>query len=90
MEDYVTKSRKSTAIFILPTTCFGKNFPSQGDNKLMTGVYVKLVKLDKTELGIVHNIPFPEAARSKAWVCGSSLAGIAGSNPAEGMDVCLL
>jgi hypothetical protein len=30
------------------------------------------------------------AARSKAWVCGRSLAGIAGSNPAEGMDVCLL
>jgi hypothetical protein len=30
------------------------------------------------------------AARSKAWVCGRSLAGIVGSNPAEGMDVCLL
>ena len=26
----------------------------------------------------------------KAWVCGLSLAGIAGSNPAEDMDVCLL
>jgi len=25
-----------------------------------------------------------------AWVCGRSLAGIAGSNPASGMDVCLL
>jgi hypothetical protein len=30
------------------------------------------------------------AALSKAWVCGRSLIGIAGSNPAEGMDVCLL
>jgi hypothetical protein len=29
-------------------------------------------------------------ARSKAWVCGRSLAGIVGSNPAGGMDVCLL
>jgi hypothetical protein len=29
-------------------------------------------------------------ARSKAWVCGRSLAGIAGSNPTGGMDVCLL
>jgi hypothetical protein len=29
------------------------------------------------------------AARSKAWVCGRSLAGIAGSNPAGGLDVCL-
>jgi hypothetical protein len=30
------------------------------------------------------------AARSKAWVCGRSLTGIAGSNPAGSMDVCLL
>jgi hypothetical protein len=29
-------------------------------------------------------------ARSKAWVSGHSLAGIVGSNPAGGMDVCLL
>ena len=28
--------------------------------------------------------------RSKASVCGRSLAGIAGSNPIRGMDVCLL
>ena len=27
------------------------------------------------------------AGRSKAWVCGRSLAGIASSNPAVGMDV---
>jgi len=26
----------------------------------------------------------------RVWLCGSSLAGIAGSNPAEGMDICLL
>jgi hypothetical protein len=29
-------------------------------------------------------------ARSKAWVCGHSLAGMAGSNPTGDMDVCLL
>jgi hypothetical protein len=34
--------------------------------------------------------PITEAARSKVWVCGRSLAGTAGSNPAGGMDVCLL
>ena len=28
------------------------------------------------------------AARSKTRVCGRSLAGIAGSNPCESMDVC--
>jgi hypothetical protein len=35
-------------------------------------------------------LPMPAAARFKAWVCCHSLAGIAGSNPAKGMDVCLL
>jgi hypothetical protein len=29
----------------------------------------------------------PEASRSKAWVCGRSLAWVAGSNSAGGMDV---
>jgi len=34
--------------------------------------------------------PIPVAARSKSWVCGRSLAGIAGSNPVRGIDVCPL
>jgi len=34
--------------------------------------------------------PVPVAIKSKMWVCGRSLAGIAGSNPAGDMDVCLL
>jgi len=34
--------------------------------------------------------PIPLAARSKAWVCDQSLAGIVGSNPAGGMDVSLV
>jgi hypothetical protein len=29
-------------------------------------------------------------ASSKAWVYGRSLAGVVGSNPAGGMDICLL
>jgi hypothetical protein len=29
-------------------------------------------------------------ARSKTWVCGRLVAGIAGSNSAEDMDVCVL
>jgi len=28
--------------------------------------------------------------RSKAWVCGRSLAGSAGSKPTEGMEHCVL
>jgi len=34
--------------------------------------------------------PNPVAARSNEWVCGRSLAGIVGSNPAGGTDVCFL
>jgi len=34
--------------------------------------------------------PVPAAAQSKAWVCGRSLAGLLGSNPAVGKDVFLL
>jgi hypothetical protein len=34
--------------------------------------------------------PIWAAAPYKAWVCGRSLAGIAGSNPAGGIDVCLV
>ena len=33
--------------------------------------------------------PIPVAERCKAWVCSRSPARVAGSNPAEGMDVCL-
>ena len=35
-------------------------------------------------------MPVPLAERSKARVCGHSPAEIAGSNPAGGIDVCLL
>ena len=35
-----------------------------------------------------NNTPNPAAARSKAWVCEISFAGIVGSNPAGAMDVC--
>ena len=35
-------------------------------------------------------LPIPEAARFKAWVCGRSLAGIADSDSAGDMAVCLL
>jgi hypothetical protein len=37
----------------------------------------------------VSENPIPVAAQSKAWVIGSSLTEIAGSNPTGSMDVCL-
>jgi hypothetical protein len=36
----------------------------------------------------MSHLPIPVTARSKAWVCGHSLTGVAGSNTAGGMDVC--
>jgi len=35
-------------------------------------------------------MPIPVVAQTKAYVCGRSPAEIVGSNPARGMDVCLL
>jgi len=35
-------------------------------------------------------MPIPVSAPYKAWASSRSLPGIAGSNPAKGMDVCLL
>ena len=40
-------------------------------------------------LSIFVRSPIAVTLRSKAWVCGRLLAGIAGSNPARGMNVCL-
>jgi hypothetical protein len=43
------------------------------------------------ELGVlIVYRPIPVAVRSNAWVYGRSLTEIVGSNPAGGMDVCLL
>ena len=37
-----------------------------------------------------RHVPITVAARSKLWVCGRSLAGIVGLNPAKDIDVCLV
>ena len=47
--------------------------------------YVSELILDSYE----YTPPISVAARSKAWVYGRSFAGIVGSNPAGGMDVCV-
>jgi hypothetical protein len=46
--------------------------------------------LRKIRGGYFLIMPVPVAARSKARVWGRSLAGVAGSHSAEGMDMCLL
>jgi len=53
-------------------------------------LFRKLVRsVEEKTLGITYR-PVLVAARSKAWVYGRSLAGVVGSSPAGGMDVCLL
>jgi len=48
---------------------------------LMNVLYLKYTKRQIS--------PIPVAVRSKACVCGLSLVGIMGSNPADGVGVCL-
>jgi hypothetical protein len=70
----------STTFYLLAATCFDlyeKCLSHINGAGLFTGPYL-------------HGAPIPAAARSKVWACGCSLAGIAGSIPAESMDVCLL
>jgi hypothetical protein len=49
-------------------------------------------QLHSVQIGLRSSLyrPIPAAARSVAWVCGLSLAGIMGSNPADGIDVSLV
>ena len=49
-------------------------------------VLVKTVHL----VGVIDGVPVPVAARSKAWFCGRSPVGVAGSSAAGGMDACIL
>ena len=55
-----------------------------------TEMFSLFVIVDRLWVSYQFGWPVPVAARSKAWVCGRSLAGITGSNPARGTDVCLL
>ena len=56
-----------------------------------TSTYLK-ISLNHKFLNLVtcHSASTPEAASSKAWVCGRSLAANEGPHSAGGMDVCLL
>jgi hypothetical protein len=55
---------------------------------LWTLVRTAVEKLTVGYEAVFNEQPIPMAARSEAWVCGHSLAGIVGSNPSGGMDVC--
>jgi hypothetical protein len=53
-------------------------------------VEMGIKKLKAVNHQILCKLPIPMAVRSKVWVCGYWLAGIAGSNPSGGKGVCLL
>jgi len=69
-----------------------------GAKDTMPGIRIRLPGLCEAcgepesinSFNLFNKRPIPVAAPSKAWVCGCSLAGIAGSNPSGIMDVCLL
>jgi hypothetical protein len=65
--------------------------PPLSIDRLQWGHFIHILYVAdyREEICSVHGaVPIPVAARSKAWVSGRSLAGIAGSNPTSGMDVC--
>ena len=53
-------------------------------NQLHHHLYIYIYIYDDQNL----TLAIPVAARSKAWICSRSIPEIAGSNPAEGIDVC--
>ena len=62
----------------------------RGDDKVEGYTLLQWDYCTKYWTVIVYKTPMPLAERSKAWICSRSHAGIADSNPAGGMDVCLL
>jgi len=75
------------------------------NHKMSHATVVPLLALSNTRVAKIHTFckaiisifyiqtrwtPIPMTGRYKKWVCGRSLVGTAGSNPAGGMDVCLL
>ena len=60
-------------------TCSGRKVHHREPTLKTVLLFLVLILLIRTFVSV------PVAARSKAWVCGSSLVGIASSNPARGM-----
>jgi len=50
----------------------------------------RVVSFRESTPAIIWIHPTPVAVRSEAWVCSHLIAGIAGTNSAEHMNVCLL
>jgi hypothetical protein len=64
--------------------------PTRRPNSFVFGCLIWNLFITLINTNYSHWMPVPVAERSKARVYGRSLAGVAGSNPPGGMDVCLL
>jgi hypothetical protein len=71
------------------SSCFWFKYPCNGVNSFCQYAFRILVQAEKWTSHVTLP-PIPVAERSKACVCGRSLAGIECSNPAGGNDVCFL
>jgi hypothetical protein len=67
----------------------GQQNTYEGDFELLMKDNVEFKYL-RDNLILNFNTPIMLASRSKAWVCGHSIAGNVGSNTTGGIDVCLL
>jgi hypothetical protein len=74
-----------------PTACLNKDYETLNEeasarfwlshHKKIRNSYSKL------SWSIFGKLPIPMAARSKAYICGRLVSGVAGSKPAESMDL---
>ena len=87
--DRDSKFTSSVDLFNYLENCKTRQTDRQTDTHC-TCVLHAHVKLVTSSFALIKIRPIAVAARSKACVYGRSLDGIAGSNPAGGMDVCLL
>jgi hypothetical protein len=62
--------------------CYGISTPSKSVE--IQHLVTRLLYFCENYILHIYNSWSPVAARSKAWVCGRLLAGIAGSNPIDG------
>jgi len=62
------------------------------DSAVRTAMHIanKMHIANTMHIATLDSLPVAVTVRSMVWDCDRSIAGIAGSNFAEGMDVCLL
>jgi hypothetical protein len=70
-------------------TCVLKDCRLQDQHVVDEAIITSVRLLDFMHLAHLQ-IPIPVIERSKARVCGRSLVGVAGLNPAGDMDVCVV